>query len=215
MKKIVVALLALVMALVLPMSAFAASGAFLSSPSANADVQLIEYSFTGNCGGKIVLTPYGDIAELDDAARLAMEEAYKQIAANKDLSKIVDGLKAMADAAGIDVTNLAVSDLFYLGYDGCADHDGHTYTVKLKPEVLNNFFTVLQFVDGKWVIIENAKVEGGYLTLSGDAYGPIAIVVEKDGTATGDAFPWIYVVLMAISAAGLVAVSVMYKKRVA
>lgn len=215
MKKIVVTLLALVMALSLPMTAFAASGAFLSSPSTNADVQMTEFSFTGNCGGKLFVTPYGDIAELDDVARNAMEDAYNSIAANKDLSKIVDALKAKAEAAGIDVTNLAVSDLFYLGYDGCADHNGHTYTVKLKPEVLNSFFSVMQYVDGKWVVVENAKVEGGYLTLSGNTYGPIAIVVQKDGTATGDAFPWIYVVLMAVSAAGLVAVSMMYKKKVA
>lgn len=215
MKKIVVTLMALALAVVMPLSAFAASGAFLSSPSTNADVQLIEYSFAGNCGGKLYVTPYGDIAELDDAARQAMEEAYNQIASNKDLSKIAADLKAMAEAAGIDVTNLAVSDLFYLGYTGCENHDGHTYTVKLKPEVLNNFFTVMQYVDGKWVIIENAKVEGGYLTLTGASYGPIAVVVEKDGTATGDSFPWIYVVLMAVSAAGLVAVSVMYKKKTA
>lgn len=214
MKKIVVSLLALVLAVSLPMTAFAA-GAFLSSPSANAPTELVDYEFTDGCEAEIILTPYGERDTLDEDARKLLEEAYDQIAGTDNLGDLVEGLKELAEQAGIDVSTLAVSDLFNLGYEGCDDHGNHSYTVKLKPEVLKNFFKVMMYVDGKWIIIENATVDGEYLTVSSKYYGPVAIVVETGDTQTGDAFPWIYLVLMAVSAAGLVAVSVLYKKNAA
>lgn len=214
MKKIVVSLLALVLAVSLPMTAFAA-GAFLSSPSANAPTELVDYEFTDGCEAEIILTPYGERDTLDEDARKLLEEAYDQIAGTDNLGDLVEGLKELAEQAGIDVSTLAVSDLFNLGSEGCDDHGNHSYTVKLKPEVLKNFFKVMMYVDGKWIIIENATVDGEYLTMSSKYYGPVAIVVETGDTQTGDAFPWIYLVLMAVSAAGLVAVSVLYKKNAA
>lgn len=210
MKKIAVSLMALVMVFSLSVTAFAA-GAFLSSPSKN-HTQLVEYQFTEGCTGKMVITPYGERDTLDDYARKLLEEAYGQIAKDKNLDNLVDGLKELAEKNGKDVSSLAVSDLFNIGYEGCDSHADHDYTVKLKPELTDNFFTVMQYVNGKWIIVENAKVEGGYLTMSSKYYGPVAIVVDA-GTPTGDAFPWIYVVLMAVSAMGLVAVSVLYKKK--
>lgn len=214
MKKIIVCLMALVLAVMLPVTAFAA-GAFLSSPSNNAGTELIDYEFSDGCDATLIITPYDERDTLGEDARNLLEEAYDQIANNKNLGDLVEGLKEMAEKAGIDVSTLAVSDLFNIGYEGCDDHGDHSYTVKLKPEILNNFFTVMQYVDGKWIIVENATVSGGYLTMTSKYYGPVAIVVEAGNTQTGDSFPWIYLVLMAVSAAGLVAVSVMYNKKTA
>ena len=173
----------------------------------------MEYTFTDGCEAKLIITPYADRDTLSDAARQLLEEAYAQIAGNKNLGNLSDALKALAEQKGVDVANLAVSDLFNIGYEGCDGHADHSYTVKLKPEILKNFFTVMQYVDGKWIVIENATVNGEYLTMSSKYYGPVAIVVEKGDTATGDSFPWVYLVLMVVSAAGLVAVSVMSKKK--
>lgn len=212
MKKMAITLLAMVLALALPLTAFAA-GAFLSSPSTNKATELVDYEFSDGCTAKLVITPYAERDTLDDAARKLLEEAYAQIAGDKNLGNLSDALKALAEKKGVDVTNLAVSDLFNIGYEGCDGHANHSYTVKLKPEILKNFFTVMQYVDGKWIVVENATVNGEYLTMSSKYYGPVAIVVEKGDTATGDSFPWIYLVLMVVSAAGLVAVSVMYKKK--
>ena len=211
MKKIAITLLALTLAVCMPLTAFAA-GAFLSSPS-NTTTELVEFTFTDGCGATLIVTPYGERDTLDDNSRKILEEAYGQIAGEKNLGNLSDDLKALAEKLGLDVTNLAVSDLFNIGYEGCDGHADHSYTVKLKPEILKNFVTVMQYVDGKWIVIENAKAEGGYLTMSSKYYGPVAIVVEKGNTATGDSFPWIYLVMMVVSAAGLVAVSVMYKKK--
>ena len=210
MKKIAVSLMALVLVLSMSVTAFAA-GAFLSSPSNN-HTQLEEYQFTEGCSAQVIITPYGERHTLDDVARQSLEEAYTQIANNKNLGNLVEGLKEFAEKNGKDVSSLAVSDLFNIGYEGCDGHTNHEYTIKLKPEMTDNFVTVMQYVDGKWIIIENAKVSGGYLTMSSKYYGPVAIVVDA-GTPTGDAFPWIYLVMMAVSAAGLVAVSVLYKKK--
>ena len=213
MKKIAVSLLALVLAMSLSVSVFAA-GAFLSSPS-NTTTELVDYDFTDGCGATLIVTPYGERDTLDDDSRKILEEAYDQIAGDKNLGNLSDALKDLANKKGIDVADLAVSDLFNIGYEGCDSHADHSYTVKLKPEILKNFVTVMQYVDGKWIVVENAKAEGGYLTMSSKYYGPVAIVVETGDTATGDSFPWIYLVMMAISAAGLVAVAVMYKKKTA
>lgn len=211
MKKIAITLLALTLAVCMPLTAFAA-GAFLSSPS-NTTTELVDYDFTDGCGATLIVTPYGERDTLDEDSRKTLEEAYGQIAGDKNLGNLSDELKDLAEKLGLDVTNLAVSDLFNIGYEGCDDHTDHSYTVKLKPEILKNFVTVMQYVDGKWIVIENAKAEGGYLTMSSKYYGPVAIVVEKGNTATGDSFPWIYLVLMVVSAAGLVTVSVLYKKK--
>lgn len=211
MKKMAISLLALALAVCMPLTAFAA-GAFLSSPS-NTTTELVDYDFTDGCGATLIVTPYGERDTLDEDSRKTLEEAYGQIAGDKNLGNLSDELKDLAEKLGLDVTNLAVSDLFNIGYEGCDDHTDHSYTVKLKPEILKNFVTVMQYVDGKWIVIENAKAEGGYLTMSSKYYGPVAIVVEKGNTATGDSFPWIYLVMMVVSAAGLVAVSVMYKKK--
>lgn len=214
MKKILITLMALVLAVSLPMTAFAA-GAFLSSPSTNAPTELIEFTVPDGCTATIIVTPYSERHTLSEDERKALEDAYDDIAGTTNLGDIVDGLNDLADKAGIDVSSLAVSDLFNVGYEGCKDHDNHSYTIKLKPEILKNFFKVIQYVNGKWIVVENATVDGEYLTMSSKYYGPVAIVVETGNTQTGDAFPWIYVVLMIVSAAGLVTVSVLYKKSAA
>lgn len=212
MKKIAVSLLALVLAVMMPLTAFAA-GSFLSSPSANAGNELVDYEFTDGCEAEIIITPYGERDTLDDEARKLLEEAYDQIAGTKNLGDLVEGLKELAEKAGIDVSTLAVSDLFNIGYKGCDDHGNHAYSIKIKPDVLKNFFALMQYVDGKWIIIEGATVDGEYLSFSSKYYGPVAIVVSTGDAKTGDSFPWIYLVMMVVSAAGLAAVSVVYKKK--
>lgn len=214
MKKIAVSLLSLVLVMSLSVSVFAA-GAFLSSPSNN-HTELVDYDFTDDdCDAILIITPYGERDTLDEDSRKILEEAYDQIAGTKNLGDLSDELKDLAEKLGVDVSNLAVSDLFNIGYEGCDDHTDHGYTVKLKPEIVKNFVTVMQYVNGEWIVVENAKVEGGYLTMSSKYYGPVAIVVEKGNTATGDSFPWIYLALMVVSAAGLVTVAVMSKKKTA
>ena len=213
MKKILASVMALVMVATLTVSVFAA-GAFLSSPTNN-HTTLEDYSFSDNCGAELILTPYGDRDQLDDATRKTLEEAYDSIASNSDLSKIVEGLKEYAESKSVDPSAVKVSDLFNLSYKGCDDHGNHTYTAKMKPEYVKNFVGVMQYVDGKWILIKDVRIENGYLIMTSSYYGPTAILVSGGSPVTGDAFPWIYVVLMVVSAAGLATVVVLSKKRTA
>lgn len=213
MKKMMACMMVVVLVLTMSVSVFAAGG-FISSPSGKKGPELVDAVIEG-CEGDIVLTPYSEKDSLDDAEREELEEAYRQISENKDLSEICEDLKALAEKLGIDVEDLAVSDLFYLDYEGCDDHDGHgPFTVSIRPEIINNFAGLMVLVNGEWVLVEDAKIVDGVLTFTGNHYGPYAIVLNTaEAPQTGDSFPWIYVVLMGISVVGLTTVLVALKKK--
>ncbi|MBE6807100.1 MAG: hypothetical protein E7527_03675 [Ruminococcaceae bacterium] len=215
MKRMMVSLMAVVLVLTMSVSVFAAGG-FISSPSGRKGPELIDAAIVG-CDGELILISYDERDQLSDDKREVFEESYQQIADNKDLSKVCEELKDLAEKLGIDVKDLAVSDLFYLDYTGCDDHEGHgPFTVKIRPEYVNNFVGLMAFVNGEWVLVDGAKVVNGVLTFTGDHYGPYAIVLNTGlSPETGDSFPWIYVVLMGVSAVGLTAVLVALKKKTA
>lgn len=219
MKKAMVTLLAMVLVFSLSVTAMAAGG-FISSPGVNNYPVLEEGGFTDeNCDGDIVLTPYADRGDLTDADRNEMEQARKEIEDADDLTDLCDGLKDAAKDKGAKDKNLAVSDLFHIGMENCGDHDEHGgFDIKLKPSTAKNFVALMKRVDGKWVIVKDAKVSGDHLLFSSDDFGAYAIVVNAgagnvQSPETGDAFPWLYVVLMVVSAAGLVALFVVSKKK--
>lgn len=219
MKKAMVTLLAIVLVLSLPMTVLAAGG-FVSSPGANEYPFLIEGGVNDeNCDGNIVVTPYSDRDQLDAADREDMEEARDEIEDAKNLTDLCDDLKDIAKDKGVKEKNLAVSDLFHIGMENCDDHNGHgDFDVTLKPSTANNFVALMKRVNGKWVLVKNAKVSGDHLLFTSDEFGAYAIVVNTAAgnvqpPLTGDAFPWLYVVLMVVSAAGLVTLFVVYKKK--
>lgn len=213
MKRITtVGLIALLM-VTMSLHVFAASGGFLDSPSVQGGPTLIEGAITG-CDGEIILIPYSDCHELTEGNRKQIEDAYNQIRDNKDLSKLCPALKDIAEKNKDSVKRYAVSELFNIGYTGCDDHDDHNnFRAVLKPASTKNYVALLTLVNGVWTVVEDVEVDGEHLIVSGNYYGPYVIVVDTGSGATGDSFPWIYVVLMCVSAAGLVALAIVYKKR--
>lgn len=219
MKKTMVILLALVLALSLPITAMAAGG-FVSSPSVNDGPKLEDYSFDSeDCDGEIVVTPYSDRDQLPDSERQDLEDARDEIEDSKDLTDLCDGLDDAAKDKGVNKKKLSVSDLFHVGLEGCDDHEDHgSFRVKLTTEQTKNFVALMKRVNGKWQLVPNAKVSGDHLLFTSGDFGPYAIVVNTgagnvQAPQTGDAFPWLYVVLMVVSAAGLVALFVGFKKK--
>ena len=213
MKKIVTSVMVLALILSMGLSVFAAPGGFLVSPGTKPTPTLLEGAIS-DCDGELVVTPYSERHNLPDDERELLEDAYDQIRANKDLSKLCPELEEIAKTNKHNVKRYAVKELFNVGYKGCEDHDDHDdYRAVLKPESTKNFVALLTLVDGKWIVVEDVKVDGDHLIVNGAYYGPYAMVVNTGSGATGDNFPWIYVVLMAVSAAGLVALAVVYKKR--
>ena len=212
MKKLLVVILSLTMALSMAVTGFAAS--FVSSPSGN-DAPEVDDVVPGdpNCTADVVVTPYSQRHTLTAEGKAAIEGAYNQIKATNDVSALNADLAALAKSKEIKGTNLAVSDLFDVSSVGCQEHDHHgTITISLKAETLKNFVGLMKLVDGEWKLIDNAKVEGDILTFTVKDLCPFAIVVDAtpDSPPTSDNGS-IYL-LAAVAALSLAAAVICFKK---
>lgn len=222
MKKIVALCLTLVMAVSLCLTALAAPGAFVASPSGNKAPELVSFTAPDGCDAQLKVTSYAERNNLDEATRLALEEAYKQIAnhiQNNDFSK---ALKALAESKDMTASELSVSDLFDISYYGCEIHEEHKnqggFTITLKAETLGNLVGVLHMNNKNW---ENVQVlacdqDAKTVTFYVENLSPFAIVVDNGSGSstppTGDnAMAYLGVALVA--AAGLVVVLVGAKKK--
>lgn len=213
MKKIAVTLMALVLVLTSAVPVFAA-GNFVSSPSYVDFPMLLDCEFTGGCDGELVVTPYSQRDDLNAEEKGNLEKAYQQIKDSDNLNKLFASLNTNK--------KLLVSELFNIGFAGCEDHNAHNpFTATLRVSTVENFVGVVALVNGKWVPVES-RLDGDNVIITSSYYGPYAIVLSEgegdvpagdDNPETGDTFPWIYVVLMGVSAAGLVAVLVALKKK--
>ena len=228
MKKVLTLCLAFVMVMTMSITAFAAPGGFISSPSGNAAPQLISFSnLNKNCTADLIITSYADRNSLDESECLKFENAYNSIANTDNISSLNSDFSNIAAELNVSVNSMAVSDLFYVSYEDCISHDEHdSFTIELKAETLNNFVALMRYDGSKWVIVEGAKVseDGLHLIFSSEELGPFAIVVNTgssnittDSPQTGDSFPWVYVVTIVASAVGLIVIAIIFvksKKRV-
>lgn len=177
-----------IVALSLSLTAFAEVGGFVQSPSAN-DAPEVEDSSSEDhdCDDPLIVVPYADRDELSDEARAKLEKAYEKISGVKNLTSVCGALKDLAAKKNIPTANLAVSDLFDLS-DKHGNVGDATFKVRLKAETLDNFVALLHFVDGKWIIVEDAEVEyedgESYLNFTTDGLSPFAVVVD-----TGEVLP--------------------------
>ena len=192
MKKVLAICLAMVMVVGMSLTAFAAPGAFVSSPSGNPAPVLVEATCESeDCEASLTVTSYYDRGTLSDEARSQMEQAYSDIVSASDLTSLNKGLADLATEKNIPSSNLAVSDLFDISYENCDNHDGHgNFDIVLKAETLKNFVGLMHLVNGEWQLVEDARVytvDGvWHLAFSTKDFTPFAIVVETDGTASAD-----------------------------
>ncbi|MBR2867888.1 MAG: hypothetical protein IKB88_02325 [Clostridia bacterium] len=219
MKKVLALILAAIIAVSTGVVAFA-KGGFLASPSGNKApvIENVEYG-EDSCEPEIVITSYAERHKLSAEKRAALEKAYDEIAANKNLSNLSSKLISIATALGAKTTDLAVSDL----YDISAYHkDGHEYcgsvTITISAETLKNFAALLHRHGNKdWEVVENAVVNKAEneLTFTVDDLSPFAIVVDKSASdipVTGEMLV-IPAAVMVISAVSLAFVLVVLKKK--
>ena len=212
MKKLVTLCLTLVLALSLSVSAFAANGAFISSPSANKAPELVDTD------PEIKVTPYADRDDLADLDTEEMEEAYRQIANVIENNAFSQALKELAKELGKAASELSVSDLFHVNVeDATADEQGG-YTITIKLEDLENFIGLMQFDGTEWKNVEIISIdkENGTVTFRVTESGPIAVIVDN---GTGSSTPptgdnaMMYLGVCLVAAAGLVVVLVNSKKK--
>lgn len=220
MKKVLTVCMALVMAMAMGLTTFAANGGFVSSPSGNKAPTVVEATNTSHeCEADLVVTPYSERDTLDESVKTKLEQAYQSISTTTDLTKLNDDLAKIAEDKDIAGTSLAASDLFNIGYASCDTHNEHgKFDIKLASETLDKFVGLMVLDGDSWALIDDAKVDNdGELSFSTDQFGPYVIVVNTGSVGevpdTGDAFLWIYVILALVSAAALITVGYYLKKK--
>ena len=181
MKKVLIVCIAIVILFSMTVSAFA-TGAFVSSPSANRAPALVGCeNESEDCVSELIVTAYGDRDDLSAEARKGIEAAYAAIRGAKNLGELNPELIAIAQALGISIDDLAVSDLFDISETECEGHEDHgRFDITLKPESLKNFVCLLHYYNGEWTIVENAEVthNGEHLEFEEKEFSPFAIVVN-------------------------------------
>lgn len=221
MKKSVTVVLILVFVLVLALgiTSFAYPGSFLDSPSRNDAPVVLDVILPDGCTSSIVITPYDERGSLTPEQLEAIEKAYQEIKDSDNVGELSEKFKKYLEENGIDPENIAISDLFNIdgiGCENCGNEGAHTgFTITVEADTTNGFAGILQYVNGVWVFIDNAKVNpNGTVTFKVDNFGPVAIAVktEAEETPTGDLIPWIFISVIAVALAGLTIVAVNYKK---
>lgn len=217
MKKLVSVVLAIVLAMTMCVSVLAAPNGFVESPSNQKGPEIVD-------GDNIVVTPFGDRDELPDDVRDALEKAYNDILNADNLGDLSEALEDLANELNVPVKNLVVSELFDLSYESGEQGSDGKLTVTLKDDSFKDFFGLIKYENGKWTLVEDAKLNGDKLTFTaGKLPAPFAIVVNPDGgdigaddevPATGDTTNVLgAVAICAASVVALAGVYFVFKKR--
>ena len=204
MKKLVAIVLTAVVALCACFTV-GATGGFVSSPSNNQAPTVVGFKTDlEGCPAVIICTAYADREDLETPVREVLEDAYETIITEDDLSVLSEDLTDVADALGIDIEDLAVSDMFDISATGCGLHENHGhFEIKLKPSSLKNFVALLHYYGGKWNVVENVEFdEEGNLTFEEDNFSPFAIVV--DVSEEESTMPWLWIVIAALAVAMII-----------
>jgi hypothetical protein len=203
MKNILIVCIVLAMVASMSIAVFATPGAFVKSPSQNPAPELIKGENTSeDCESQILITAYGDRDKLTAEQRQKLEAAYAMIVGTQDLSTLNAALGALAKELGVNVLDLAVSDLFDISSTDCDNHADHGhFDITLAADTLHNFVALLHYYNGEWHIVETAEVtnNGEYLEFDANEFSPFAIVVSTADIVVPpepNNFPWLVAVLL-------------------
>ena len=216
MKKLFAIILMVVMICAMTVSASAAPGAFIASPSYNKAPIIIEFECSdSNWKGEIYITSFGDRNVLELIDRELLEDAYESIRNSGSISALIPEISDIAANLNVSPDNLGISDLFHIGVSDSTDG---TFKIKLDSETIKHFVGLVYYENGKWHVVEDARVEGGYLVFTSQLPKAFAVVVDTtnlpvDAPVTGDIVPWALMAVMVVSAAGIVLAVITYKKK--
>lgn len=179
MKKIITLILAITMVFASAVSVFAVQDGFVESPSKDS-VSLDSFdNESDGCNAVIIVTPYSDVDELEDTKEQENKDAYNEIVEKAEA--FLKALKKLASLKNIDLSRLAVSEVFDVSYYEAAGHDGHgAFTITVSVKNLENFVGLLHRHNGEWQVVENASLNGDKITFTVDELSPFAIVVDTD-----------------------------------
>ena len=187
MKKVLIGCIIIIMALTLTMPVFASRDDFVDSPSRRQAPILIEgKNEDDDCMSKITLYSYAERYKLPEEARTRIEVAYTQIIEVDSLDQFDSKIAKLANEADVSVQSLAVIDIFEISSSECDSHKKHgSFNIIIEPDTFKNFVCLLHFVDGKWEVVDGAKVtnDGTYIEFNEDDFSPFAIVVSSETVA--------------------------------
>lgn len=178
----------MIMVVSMSVTAFAAPGAFVYSPSLIPAPTVVEFKPADkDCTAELVITAYTARNDLSADARNMLERAYVSIAGTTDLTKLNSDLAKLVTKNKIDPANLAVSDLFDAHAINCGPHDEHDkFSVTIKADTLEKFVALLHMnKNGEWELVKDAKVskDGEHLEFTIDSFSPFVIVVDNAAEA--------------------------------
>lgn len=208
MKKFFAFLMTAVMLAALCVSAYAATGEFLDSPSLVSEPELIKAEPSNHeCTAKLLITAYANRNTLDDATRAIIEKAYDDIANSAVINgQLKTEFEAIAADKKLDMSDFVAGTLFDVSYFECEQHTSHRgFTITIAPEVVDNYVGLIHFDGEKWTLVDSTlDKDAGTITFYVDSLSPFALVYSTKSTQTGDSSSaWIYVVLMVVSAASI------------
>lgn len=225
MKKVMSICLMMIMAVVMSVNAFAASGSFVSSPTATPAPGLVSVEVSEE-GASVQLTivPYSQKQDLPEELNAAFEAAYNEIMEAENLTALTPELEEVAAKLGVNPENLAVSELFDIHVSSETGVNGSVeYTIALESDTLNHFVALLhRDQNDGWEVVENAEVvdDGKNLKFTIDNFSPFAIVVDtgavgQETPKTGITDTVIYVCagIMAVSAVAVFLIANKRKKQ--
>lgn len=206
MKKILAIALFAVMFCCTALTAAAANGSFVASPSGQQAPVLVSGDHTDeNCPAEIKIVSYADRDTLGEAGKAKIEAAYSSIASTADLGALSDSIVELADDLSIESDVFMISELFDVSYGNCDEHEPHDgkFVITIKPTVTENFAALLHYNGSAWEIVEDCELDNGELTFETETLSPFAIMVH-DGTAEDNSnLPWIIVLDVLIAGAAV------------
>lgn len=200
-KKILAFVMAVAATFVCSASAFAVNGEIVYSPSHHGPEADTSASGSATAG---TTTPSTSTDQTGTAAKNEEQDKYRALGYSKrsaltakqrrefikcyndvkkhtDLTELTEDIADIAEEQGLDVSDLAVSDIFY----SVLPKDKKSGTrVRVKAPNLDKFVALLCYSNGQWSVVKDAKVNANgklvFKTKKAAAYAIVIDTTEED-----------------------------------
>ena len=197
-KKILAFVMAVAATFVCSASAFAANGEIVYSPSHHGPEADTSTSGSATAGTTTPSTSTKDDEQGSTAANAEEQDKYKAYGYSKrsaltakqkreftkcyndvkkhtDLTELTEDIADIAEEQGLDVSDLAVSDIFY----SVLPKDKKSGTrVRVKAPNLDKFVALLCYSNGQWSVVKDAKVNASGKLVFKTKKAAYAIVID-------------------------------------
>lgn len=200
-KKILAFVMAVAATFVCSASAFAANGEIVYSPSHHGPEADTSTSGSATAG---TTTPSTSTDQTGTAAKNEEQDKYRALGYSKrsaltakqrrefikcyndvkkhtDLTELTEDIADIAEEQGLDVSDLAVSDIFY---SVLPKNKESGTRVRVKAPNLDKFVALLCYSNGQWSVVKDAKVNANgklvFKTKKAAAYAIVIDTTEED-----------------------------------